>query len=112
VADESEFCVVLTTTDSVEEADRLASGLVSEKLAACVQIISITSHYIWEGKTFKAPEFLLLVKTRRTAYSEIETYIRRKHSYEVPELILLPVELGIETYLNWIRENTNRTVSN
>jgi periplasmic divalent cation tolerance protein len=111
VSNETEFCVVLTTTDNTEEADLLASALVSQKLAACVQICSITSHYIWKGKSHQTPEFLLLIKTHRSAYPEIEAYIRQTHSYVVPELILLPVEMGIETYLNWVRENTNRSSS-
>jgi periplasmic divalent cation tolerance protein len=100
------FCIVLTTTGSPEEADRLAAGLLARKLAACVQVLQITSHYVWKGALHKEPEFLLLLKTRRSAYAEIEAYIREAHSYEIPELLLLPVDTGLSAYLGWIQENT------
>jgi len=102
----SEFGIALTTTNDSEEADRLASRLVSERLAACVQIIQITSYYVWDGKAQKEPEFLLLIKSRQSAYAEIETFLRSHHSYTTPEIIWLPVEAGLEDYFNWIRENT------
>ena len=101
-----EFCIVLTTTGSQQEADRLASDLLTRKLAACVQVQQITSHYVWKGDLLKEPEFLLLIKTRRSAYPEIEAYVREQHSYEIPELVLLPVDTGLSAYLGWIRENT------
>ena len=106
MTEDTEFCVVLTTTSSQAEADRLAGGLVSERLAACVQIVAINSHYIWEGKAQQEPEYLLLVKTRKEVYERIEAFIHREHSYEVPELIQLPVEAGSGPYLDWVRENT------
>lgn len=103
---ETEFGVALTTTNNPEEADLLAERLVSEKLAACVQIIQITSHYVWKGRAQKEPEFLLLIKSRRAVYEQIEAFLRSNHSYETPELIWLPVEAGLGDYLSWIRENT------
>jgi periplasmic divalent cation tolerance protein len=106
MAVESEFCVVLTTTGSSEEANRLAASLVSERLAACVQITEITSHYVWEGNAHKDKEYLLALKTRLSLYPGIEAFIRKEHSYEVPELVLLPIETGLEAYLNWIKDNT------
>lgn len=106
MAEDTEFCVLLTTTSSQAEADRLAGGLVSERLAACVQIVEINSHYIWEGMAQKEPEYLLLIKTRKEVYERIEAFIRREHSYQVPELIRIPVEAGLGPYLDWVRENT------
>ena len=102
----SEFGVALTTTSDPEEANQLASRLVAERLAACVQIIQITSQYVWEGRAHQEPEFLLLIKSRRSAYAAIETFLRSHHSYTTPEILWLPVEAGLEDYLNWMRENT------
>ncbi len=87
-------------------ANRLAAAIVEEKLAACVQIIEITSHYIWEGHKQIGKEYLLLLKTRRSLYDRIEGFIRNRHGYAVPEIILIPVEAGFEPYLRWIQEST------
>jgi periplasmic divalent cation tolerance protein len=101
-----EFCVVLTTTSSQEEADRLANGLVSERLAACVQVLPIISHYFWQGEICRESECLLLLKTNRRVFDQIEAFIRKEHRYEVPELVQIPIEKGWDAYLTWIRENT------
>jgi periplasmic divalent cation tolerance protein len=100
------YCVILTTAGSQEEADRLAELLVSSRLATCVQIASITSHYRWEGKVVREPEFLLLIKSAERLYSQVETAILENHSYETPEIIQLPVCQGFARYLSWISENT------
>jgi periplasmic divalent cation tolerance protein len=92
----------MSTTGSQEEADKLAGLLVSKKLAACVQILPITSYYNWEGKMNKDAEWLLLIKTRLDCYPEIENFIQANHSYEVPELLEIPVNRGLESYLGWI----------
>ncbi len=68
---DAEFGVALTTTNDPEEANSLAERLVTEKLAACVQIIQITSHYVWNDQAQKEPEYLLLIKSRRRAYKQI-----------------------------------------
>ena len=101
-----EFCVVLTTAASQGEADRLANGLVSERLAACVQVIPIVSHFYWKDKVCKEAEYLLLLKTKRQAFDQIAAFIRNEHSYQVPELVQIPIEKGLDAYLTWIRENT------
>ncbi len=85
------FCVILTTTGSRGEADRIANLLVVSRLAACVQVTPIESTYRWKGKVTSEPEFLLLVKTASARYKEVETTIRENHSYEVPEIIQLPL---------------------
>lgn len=100
------YCVILTTTGSQEEADHLSELLVQEKLAACVQRFPITSTYTWEGKLTRDSEWLLLIKTRSDKYKEIETLILTHHSYDVPEIIQLPVETGNPEYLSWIDDNT------
>jgi periplasmic divalent cation tolerance protein len=99
-------CVVLTTAGSREEADLLAELLVSRKLAACVQICSISSFYTWQGALHKEPEFLLLIKTVAYRYEDVEAAIVANHSYEVPEIVQLPVQRGLDRYLAWVSENT------
>ena len=101
------YCVILSTTGSREEADRLAELLVSQKLAACVQISAISSVYMWQGELHKDAEFLLLIKTAASRYAEIEAAIVKNHSYEVPEIVQLPIENGLPAYLEWISENTS-----
>ena len=100
-------CVILSTTGSREEADRLAELLVSRKLAACVQISAISSVYMWQGELHRDTEFLLLIKTAASRYAEIETAIVKNHSYEVPEIVQLPVQQGLPAYLDWISENSS-----
>lgn len=99
------FCVILTTS-SKDEAERLAEMLVSRKLAACVQIVNIASTYMWQGKITKEAEFLLLIKTTAHLYPAVETAIMENHSYEVPEIIQIPITRGLPAYLTWVGENT------
>ena len=100
------YCVILTTVGSREEADKLAELLVTRKLAACVQMTSVSSLYTWKGELHREPEQLLLIKTRASLYEAVEDAIRENHSYEVPEVVQLPVERGLPAYLGWISENT------
>lgn len=103
---ETDFCVVLTTAGSRQEANRLADLLVEQRLAACVQIVGIESTYRWQGQVTKEPEFLLLVKTRRALYPQVEAAIVANHSYEIPEIVQIPIQRGLGGYLGWIEENT------
>ena len=100
------YCVILATAGSQAEADRLAEMLVSRRLAACVQVANIASCYRWKGAVTKEAEYLLLIKTVAHLYSQVEAAIVESHSYEVPEIIQLPVEQGLDRYLGWIDENT------
>lgn len=98
--------MVMTTTDSREEAEAIAEGLVNDRLAACVQIVGpITSIYHWEGELERTEEWLLLAKTTADRWPEVEAAIVRVHSYEVPEVIALAIEAGSEAYLAWLRES-------
>lgn len=101
-----EYCVVLTTAGTEEEAHRLAEGLVSRKLAACAQVMPITSYYTWQGQLHRDPEWLLLIKTTTARYGDVEAFLRDHHSYEVPEVVQVPIRQGLDRYLAWIRENT------
>ncbi|MEM8533870.1 MAG: divalent-cation tolerance protein CutA [Chloroflexota bacterium] len=102
----NQYGIVMTTTDSQDEADRLAEGLVEQKLAACVQILNITSYYAWEGKIENSPEYLMLIKTNEGCYDDVEQFLTQHHSYDVPEIVQAPIQRGLPVYLQWIDENT------
>jgi periplasmic divalent cation tolerance protein len=99
----SEHCVIFITTGSKEEADKISRGLVEDKLAFCVTAIpKVQSTYYWEDKIHVDEEFLLIVKTRKDRYDSLETWVKINHSYEVPEIIALPIEQGLPAYLSGI----------
>ncbi len=100
------YSVILTTAGSQNEADLLAKVLVSRRLAACVQVLQIASTYRWKEKVIQEPEFLLFIKTSADLYKQVEAAILEIHSYEVPEIIQIPVARGLDRYLGWIDENT------
>lgn len=97
------FIQVFTTTETKEEAEKIAQYLVEQKLAACVQITGpIASTYRWKGKMENAQEWLCLIKTREELYSKVETAIKKLHSYETPEIVAIPIIKGSSEYLNWL----------
>ena len=104
MTDSGKCAVTLTTCGSREEADEIAKGLVTERLAACVQIVPITSYYRWQEKLTRDEEQLLLVKAPADRYGAIEQYIQDHHSYDLPEIVRIPIEDGLPDYLKWIRE--------
>jgi len=105
--DISETVVILVTCGSEEEAVKISNGLVEERLAACVNLISpIRSIYRWEEKIWDEKEWLLIIKTQRKRFQEIETRVKSLHSYSVPEIISLPIVEGSSPYLNWLIEMT------
>jgi periplasmic divalent cation tolerance protein len=99
--------VVLVTCSSAKEADRIARALVKDRLAACGNILQnpIRSIYRWREKIESAREVLLVIKTSRRRFPELQTAIKRLHSYEVPEIIALPIAAGSESYLSWLAES-------
>ena len=100
---ETDKIVVLITTSSEEEARKIAELLVNGKKAACVNIVpGVDSVFWWEDKLDSARESLLLVKTRASLFPEIVELVKRMHSYEVPEIIALPIIAGSEDYLKWL----------
>jgi len=98
--------IVLVTCGSLAEARRIARGVVSRRLAACVNVITapVESVYRWKGKVERAREFLLVCKTTRSRLAALEKEIHRLHSYDVPECIALPVTEGSRRYLLWLTE--------
>ena len=105
----SEFMVGMVTCSSRAEARKLAKLVLSKKLAACVNIFGgIESHYWWQGRLEHARECLLLIKTTRAQTSVVTRAIKSAHSYEVPEVIFLPIARGERNYLNWIRKSVKK----
>ncbi len=100
----SEFIQVTTTASTKEEAGRIAKALLDRRLAACVQIAGpIESHYWWKGQLEQSAEWLCIIKTLRVKYASVEAAIRANHSYEVPEIVAVPIETGSAPYLAWLR---------
>ena len=105
MADNSEpqLIVAFSTAGSPEEARRIASALVAEQLAACVNVIDdIRSIYRWRGAIESASESLMLMKTRANLRPAIELRLHELHSYEVPELVAVPIRDGAQPYLDWL----------
>jgi periplasmic divalent cation tolerance protein len=95
--------VVLSTCGSAEEAVRLARGIVEKRLAACVNVLpAVRSVYRWKDAIEDEEEVLLVIKTSRALVEELRTEIERLHSYEVPEVIAIPIVEGSERYLAWM----------
>ena len=89
------------------EARKIGRAAVEKRLAACANIVGhVESIYRWRGKVERAGEILVVIKTSATRVAELERYIKREHSYEVPEFVVLPVVAGSREYLRWLTENT------
>lgn len=100
-----EFVLIITTANKVEEAEKLAALLVEEQKAACVSISSpVKSVYRWQGNVEIEPEIMLFIKSLKTNFREIEQLILENHSYDVPEIIAIPIVQGENKYLSWLRE--------
>jgi periplasmic divalent cation tolerance protein len=105
-----DLVVAFSTAGSPEEARRIAKALVDERLAACVNIVdNIHSIYRWHGATASAAESLLLIKTRANLLPAIELRLRELHSYDVPELVAVPIAQGAQPYLDWFLASTSES---
>ena len=98
--------MVITTAPGREVAEKLAEGILSRKLAACVQMMAIRSFYRWEGELQKEEEVALHIKTTEARYSELEAWIKSVHPYDVPEIIKVPITGGLPGYLDWVDSTT------
>ena len=104
---EPEVLLVLTNLPDRAAAERIADSLVTQEVAACVNVLAeCASVYRWQGKVERASEVPLLIKTTRAAYPQLESALRKLHPYELPEIIALPVSGGLPEYLNWITQET------
>ena len=104
------YRIVLVTCGSMGEARRIGKTVVEKKLAACVNILrgGVESVYRWKGKVERAREVLMMMKTTSGKLRELEREVKRMHSYDVPEFIVLPVIAGSREYLAWLAESTSR----
>jgi len=98
---------VVTTTDSREDADRLARSAVEGRLAACGQVVGpVTSTYWWEGAVQTATEWQCVLKTTAARFEELRAHLEREHSYDTPEIVATPIVAGAASYLDWIQRET------
>ena len=99
------YIIVLVTTANKAEAEKIAQTLLKEKLIACANIINpVTSFFHWKGKVDKAEECLVVMKSRVDLFSELVECLKGLHSYEVPEILALPIVEGSKAYLDWMSD--------
>ena len=95
--------IVFVTCESTEQAERIAQALVTDKLAACVNVVpGVKSCYVWEGKLTWSNEVLLLVKTTRGRFDQLQDRVKAMHSYSVPEIVGVTIEDAFDKYIEWI----------
>jgi len=98
--------IVLMTAANNAQARRIAEGLVKSRLAACVNIVKdVRSIFVWQGKVNRQPEVILMAKSTKARFKAIVKLVKSLHSYQVPEIIALPVIDGSKDYLRWIDES-------
>ena len=98
-----EYIIVLITTASKQEAEKITQHLLDLKLIACGNIVGpVSSIFRWSGKAEKAEEYLTIMKTRKDLFNKLAVAVKTLHSYEVPEILALPVVDGAKTYLEWL----------
>jgi len=98
--------IVFVTCESKEQAETIAQTVVTEKLAACVNVLpGIRSCYVWERKLTWSDEVLLLIKTTRGRFDQLQDKIKGMHSYQVPEIVGVTIDDAFDKYIEWIDEN-------
>lgn len=100
-----DFGLVLVTASSAEEAEAIAQVLIEKRLAACVTLLPVQSLYRWQGKLERSREYQLLIKTDLAQFKALETQVQAIHSYEVPEIIAVPILQGSPAYLAWLQSS-------
>lgn len=102
------YAIVMTTlhVDHKEELEKLMDVILKEKLAACIQVMSIRSYYVWKEELCQENEVLLMIKTKKNLFKNLEKIIKASHPYETPEIIEIDISDGSDDYLGWIVENT------
>lgn len=101
--------MVLTTLADEATAKTFIEELVEDRVVACGTMVRATSIFRWEGSVTGEREVLVLLKTRRARWADLEAAVKRRHPYAVPELLALPVEAGLDAYLNWVDHETTNT---
>ncbi len=102
----AEYCMITTTFDNKEEANKVAEILLENRLVSCCQLSNITSSYHWKGKIEHCEEYLLQMKSKKSLYKKIEQEILKIHSYETPQIIMYDIQDGYKEYLDWIEAET------
>ena len=105
--DNLQFILVMVTVGSESEGAAIASALVESSFAACVKMFPVSSTYRWQGQVQQDQEWQLLIKTQTARFEAVESLVRSHHSYEVPEIIAIPVTQGSAPYLSWIQQQTS-----
>ncbi|MFQ5659032.1 MAG: divalent-cation tolerance protein CutA [Gammaproteobacteria bacterium] len=107
MTNERQHLLVLSSCPGPDSAEKIANELVTNRLAACVQILPhIQSCFRWQKKVDHAEEQLLLIKTTLQRYPDLENKIKSMHPYELPEIIAVPISTGLQDYLSWIEDCT------
>ncbi len=102
------YLLVMTTCASEEEAEKIVKKVLDAHLIACANIIpGVNSFFHWKGKVTSEKEVVVLMKTRKKLFSELMEWIQTHHSYQVPEIIALPIVDGSTEYLDWVKEETS-----
>jgi periplasmic divalent cation tolerance protein len=97
------YIIIIVTTAGREEAETIVQRLLEAKLIACANIIGpVSSHFHWSGKIEKAEEYLILMKSRKDLFEKLSETVKALHSYEVPEILALPVVEGSKAYMDWL----------
>ena len=98
-----DYTLVMVTASSREEAEKIATTLLERKLIACANILGpVSSRFWWQGKIDSAEEYMIFMKTKRELFDQVADNVKQLHSYEVPEIIALPIVEGAKPYLEWI----------
>lgn len=102
----SKYCIVLSTFESENQAEPIIKEVLNAQLAACIQVMDIRSHYVWDGAVCNDKEVLVLFKTSERLYNELKELLEEIHPYDTPEIIRVPIESGASAYLQWIDDVT------
>ncbi|ESA37078.1 divalent-cation tolerance protein [Leptolyngbya sp. Heron Island J] len=108
MATSSQLGLILVTTASESEARTIAESLLDNQLAACVSITPIQSIYRWQGSIHNDAEYQLTIKTDLALFEQIATQVTQQHSYDLPEIIAVPMVASTEAYEQWIREQVDK----
>ena len=101
-----EYTLIMVTASSREEAEKIATTLLERKLIACANILGpVSSRFWWQGKIDSAEEYMIFMKTKQELFDQIVDNVKQLHSYEVPEIIALPIVEGAKPYLEWINSS-------
>ena len=99
------FIQIQTTVENMDDAENIATVLITRKLAACVQIFGpSTSIYFWANQKTTAKEYMCLIKSKSANFKKIEKLLKDIHPYKVPEIIVIPIQNGSKEYLSWMKE--------